>query len=148
MRPFTMLCGNLALTFGAFVLLLGLADFWSDILWISTAIAGLGLSTMFITAVIWISHVLPFSGTISSTIFTGTSIGDIVSPIATSQMIQKSAPMWCVVFEAVVSLGLVLVLVILLFATNSKPKAELGDQKLSGHTGYGEDDGNTRDGNG
>jgi hypothetical protein len=63
-------------------------------------------------------------------------------------MIQKSTPMLCVSLEAVVSLGLVLVLVTGLFLTNSKPKAELGDQKLSSHAGCGEDDDKTRDGNG
>jgi fucose permease len=67
-----------------------------SLLWIGTAIVGLGTSSMFPTQIIWFSRHIKFQGTASGVLHTGVSLGAMLGPTVTGFFFQTYGHQWLV----------------------------------------------------
>lgn len=66
------------------------------IIWIGTALCGLGMSSMFPTLVLWLSEHIKFEGIASGILHTGSSVGFMIGPTLTGVFFQSFGHQWFV----------------------------------------------------
>lgn len=79
LRPRTMIIINLVITAIAYIILLPIRSL-NELLWASAALSGLGMATMFATAVLWAAESVAISGRVASFAVAGMSVGSIIEP--------------------------------------------------------------------
>jgi len=89
LRPRTMIIINLMVTTIAYVMLLLVKDL-PGILWVSAALAGIGMATTFATTLLWISESIAVTGRVSAVVIASGSFGSIVQPQVVGQLFEVS----------------------------------------------------------
>jgi len=79
LRPRTMIIINLMVTMIAYVMLL-LVKGLPGILWVSAALAGIGMATTFAATLLWISESITITGRVSSVVIASLSFSCIIQP--------------------------------------------------------------------
>ena len=79
LRPRTMIIINLIVTTIAYVMLL-LVKGLPGILWVSAALAGIGMATTFATTLLWISESIPVTGRVSAIVTASGAFSCIIQP--------------------------------------------------------------------
>jgi len=90
LRPRTMIVINLLLTLIASVILLPVKII-PELLWASSALAGIGSATTFATALLWVSELIPIDGRVASVVVASGSVGGIVQPQIVGRLFQVPA---------------------------------------------------------
>ena len=90
LRPRTMIIINLFLTTIAYVMLLPVQRF-SELLWASAALSGIGMATTFATAVLWMAESMAVSGKVSSIMVGGCSLGSVIQPQIVGRLFEVPA---------------------------------------------------------
>jgi len=79
LRPQTMLITNLIFTTIAYIILFPVCSL-TKLLWASAALSGLGMSTTYATAVLWVAESVAITGRVSSFAVAGGSFGSVIQP--------------------------------------------------------------------
>jgi len=79
LRPRTMVIINLIVTMIAYVILLPVKGL-PVLLWVSAALAGIGMATTYVTTLLWISESITISVRVSAIVTASGSFGSIVQP--------------------------------------------------------------------
>ena len=80
------------------------------VIWVSLALAGLGMSCSFGAVVMWASRHIKITGPVSAVFLTGNSVGKIISPIPTAYLFQEYSPDWLLyIILIAASLNLIIV---------------------------------------
>jgi len=79
LRPRTMIIVGVCFSTIAFVILLPVRRL-TELLWVSAAMAGLGLSTSYSTPVLWAAESVTITGRVAAVVVAGGSLGSIVPP--------------------------------------------------------------------
>jgi len=90
LRPRVMIIVNLFLTSVAYILLIPVQSF-SELLWASAALSGIGMATTFAATLLWTSETVVISGRVGSLVVAGEAFGSIIQPQVVGQLFDFPA---------------------------------------------------------
>lgn len=88
-KPPCMMVSNLCLTVLGAVILSFLVQVNSAMLWIGTVTLGLGMSSLFPTAISWANSYYPLTGRVTAIFVAGSGVGEMVIPVMTGFLFEK-----------------------------------------------------------
>ena len=95
------------------------------VLWLSVAGAGLGISTIYASTILWISEYLAVTGTVGGIFLIGASCGLISGPPLAGMLFQQKSHMWMVYLSLMAAaIHIILILGLNLFVKCQMPLAE------------------------
>lgn len=107
LNPTQMLLINMTLITSSFILLL-FTHLHSSLLWVGVALAGYGMSSTFVTIVLWASRHMPITGAVTAVFIVGASVGCTSLAPLIGLLFQKLSPLSLVYVNLTVSLLLFL----------------------------------------
>jgi len=90
LRPRTMIIINLLVTAIAYVILLAVKS-RPELLWVSAALAGVGMATTFATVLLWMAESVAISGRVASVVVASGSFGSIIQPQVVGRLFDVPA---------------------------------------------------------
>ena len=103
MKPLAMLCINIGICVcGHFIMLIAVLTN-DKLLWISTAMIGFSMGTLFSFALLWISQYMYISGAMAGFFLISISIGGMTGPALTGFLFEYSSHMWVVYLSLMAS---------------------------------------------
>ena len=94
-------------------------------LWVGTVTLGLGMSSIFPTAISWADIYYPLTGRAAAVFITGSGIGEMVIPVVTGFLFENVDKMWLmyIVFSFSVLVGVVFIALQCVASRNPLPRS-------------------------
>ena len=83
------------------------------VVWICTAIAGLGLSTAIPSSVSWMGNLMQATGTTTAVLFAGLYSGKMVTPYIVAYLFANKDPMWFMYILLIYATVLLIVIILI-----------------------------------
>ena len=129
-RQMLFIC--VTLTTISYVTLTAFYRIHATIVWVSLALAGLGISCSLATVILWTSSHITITGPVSAVFYAALSIGLIVIPIPTAYLFQEFSPDWLLyIILTAASLNLVILVLLEVFVRLYKSTTEQTEQLKS-----------------
>ncbi|KAH9500475.1 hypothetical protein Btru_072010 [Bulinus truncatus] len=122
-KPPCMMVANLTLTItgACFMSFVHLSK--SDVLWLGTVLFGLGMSSIYPTAISWADLYYPLTGRATAVFVAGSGIGEMTIPVLTAHLYQNGSPMALMYMSLTLSLLLTLLYASLQIVACRRPKS-------------------------
>ena len=144
MKPLMMLCINMIICVVAHIIMFTAVLTIDKLLWISTAMSGFSMGTLFSFGILWVSEYMHISGAMGAFFLIVISIGGMTGPPLAGYLFEYSSHMWIIYLSCIASVVQAIVfLLMLVFVrihkkwTNNKKVIELEGEREPMHSiGY------------